>query len=94
MKTADILERLEECAKEERDHFYENCAPVTNDSFVCLAEDAIEEIKKLRGALISISQVLEDQPSGVLGNNGNGEIEWCFRDEIVSNISKLLPPER
>jgi hypothetical protein len=47
----DILEKLRKDAKEQLDWHYDECVPVTNDSFVCLLEEAANEIQKLRGEL-------------------------------------------
>lgn len=47
----DVLDKLEAVAKKEREYFYDQCTPVTNDSYVCMLEEAAREIRKLRKRL-------------------------------------------
>lgn len=45
---------------------------------------------KFEGELISIREFISGLEQDVFGSNGNGEIEWSMRDEIIDRLTQTL----
>lgn len=47
-------------------------------------------IGRLVGALEYVREVLNDADVNCFGENGNGEIEWSLRDEVIDNLTRNI----
>lgn len=47
-------------------------------------------IGRLRSTVENLRDLIAEQDVNVFGSNGNGEIEWPLRDEVIDNLTKLL----
>lgn len=53
-------------------------------------QELYNHARAMESKLIVIRELLSAQDVGCLGSNGNGEIEWSMRDEIVDGITNLI----
>ena len=70
----------------------------------CMAPDGADPCKAyqelysharaMEAKLDFLRGLLSEQDEGCLGSNGNGEIEWSLRDEVVDGITKLIDVQK
>jgi len=53
-------------------------------------QDLYIHARAMESKLDFIRELLSEQDIGCLGSNGNGEIEWSLRDEVIDGITKLI----
>ena len=52
--------------------------------------DAARRIIQLKQQLQCLRDLIAEQDINVFGTNGNGEIEWPLRDEVIDGITRQL----
>ncbi len=52
--------------------------------------EAANRIEALKSHLEFLRDLISEQDVNVFGSNGNGEIEWSLRDEVVDGLTKQI----
>jgi len=50
----------------------------------------INRIEALKSHLEFLRDLISEQDINVFGSNGNGEIEWSLRDEVIDGLTKQI----